>query len=57
VLLIGGRTPELIQEIKGEAEKEGLNFLTLKQQDSSLFPFILPPTVTVAGFDEVDGNK
>lgn len=51
VLLIGGRTPELIEKIKVEVEKEGLH-LRLEPQDASLSPFILPPTVTVTGFDE-----
>ncbi len=56
VLLIGGRTPELMQKLKAEAEKEGLH-LNLEPQDDSLSPFILPPTVTVMGFDESDGSK
>lgn len=56
VLLIGGRTPELMQKIKAQAEEEGLH-LDLEPQDKSLSPFILPPTVTVTGFDESDGNK
>lgn len=56
VLLIGGRTPELMQKIKAAAEKEGLH-LNLEPQDTSLSPFILPSTVAVTGFDENDGRK
>ena len=56
VLLIGGRTPELMQKIKAQAEKEGLH-LNLEPQDESLSPFILPPTVTVTGFDDYDGSN
>lgn len=56
VLLIGGRTPELIQKIKAQTNEEGLH-LNLEPQDTSLSPFILPTTVTVKGFDESDGNK
>ncbi len=56
VLLIGGRTPELMQKIKVQAEEEGLQ-LNLEPQDNSLSPFILPTTVTITGFDESDGNK
>ena len=55
-LLIGGRSPELLQKIKAQTEKEGLH-LNLEPQDKSLSPFILPTTVTVTGFDESDGNK
>ena len=54
VLLIGGRTLELVQKIKAHAEKEGLYF-NLEPQDESLSPFILPSTVTITGFDEYDG--
>tara|TARA_R110002050_G_scaffold85135_1_gene181721 strand:+ start:339 stop:3185 length:2847 start_codon:yes stop_codon:yes gene_type:complete len=56
VLLIGGRTSELMQKVKAEAEKEGLH-LNLEPQDTSLSPFILPPTVSVTGFDENDGIR
>ena len=56
VLLIGGRTTELIQKIKFEAEKEGLH-LNIEPQDSSLIPFILPPTVKIVGFDENNGKR
>lgn len=55
-LLVGGRTPELIQKIKIETDKEGLQ-LNLEAQDASLSSFVLPPTVTITGFDEYDGNK
>ena len=53
VLLIGGRTPELILKIKGQAEKEGLH-LNLRPQDESLSPFILPPTLTVTNSNDHD---
>jgi len=56
MLLIGGRTPELISKIKAVVENEGL-YINLEPQDHSLTPFILPPTVTVTGFDESDGTK
>lgn len=56
VLLIGGRTPELIQKIKDQAEKEGL-YLSIEPQDESLIPFILPPTITLSGFDKHNGSK
>jgi len=56
MLLIGGRTQELLQQIEAEAAKEGL-YVNFESQDSSLTPFILPPTVTVTGFDESDGNR
>jgi hypothetical protein len=56
VLLIGGRTPELIQKIKAQTEEEGLH-LNFEPQEKSLSPFILPTTITVKGFDESDGNK
>lgn len=56
VLLVGGRTPELIQKIKTETDKEGLQ-LNLEAQDTSLSSFVLPPTVTITGFDEYGGNN
>ncbi len=56
VCLIGGRTEESIKKICEEAEKEGL-YLNFQQQHLSLSPFLLPPTVTISGFDEIDGNK
>ena len=55
VLLIGGRTSELIQKMQEESEKEGLSF-TLEPQNMSLSPFILPPTITISGFDESYGR-
>ncbi len=55
VLLIGGRTPELVQKLKAEVKKEERLSLRIESQDVSLSSFILPPTVTITGYDEKDG--
>lgn len=50
-LLIGGRTPELLERLGEETSKVGY-VLNHCQQDDSLKAFLLPPTITVAGFDQ-----
>ncbi|WP_228851266.1 hypothetical protein [Aegicerativicinus sediminis] len=55
VLLIGGRTSEFLSNLKIAAEKEDLNF-DCEPQDKSLKPFLLPPTITISGFNQSDNN-
>lgn len=56
VILIGGRTEELVDKIKCEAENEDLTF-ACTPQDSSLQLFLLPPTITLYGNDTNDNKN
>lgn len=50
-LLIGGRTPALLETLWMATEEAGLSFL-YKPQDKSVDQFILPSTVTISGWDQ-----
>ena len=54
-LLIGGRTPALLEKLWMATEEAGLSFL-YKPQDRSVDQFILPSTVTISGWDQ-EGNR
>lgn len=56
VLLLGGRTPDLISKLRKEAMDNGLYF-NVEPQDSSLSPFLLPSTINITGLNKQNGEN
>lgn len=56
MLLIGGRTPELISRINSNADKQGLH-INFEPQDPSLSHFLLPSTLNISGFAYTNGYE